>query len=80
MATISVDVSSSATAVPASHKAGGFLSGIRQGWHGLVEFVVAFSHGVGLVLPLATLALLAALLTWLGVRRFTPRRRPRMSE
>jgi uncharacterized protein DUF4349 len=80
MATISVDVSSTATTAPGGHRAGGFLAGIRQGWHGLVEFVVAFSHGVGLVLPLATLALVAGLLTWMGVRRFTPRRRPRLSE
>jgi Domain of unknown function (DUF4349) len=80
LATISVNVSSSSTTVPGSHQAGGFLSGIRSGWNVLVAFVVAFSHGVGLVLPLATLAALAGLLTWMGVRRFTPRRRPRMSE
>jgi hypothetical protein len=81
MSTISVDVSSSATTVPAHHdKTAGFLAGIRQGWHDMVTFIVAFSHGVGLVLPLGSLALLAALAVWVGVRRLTPWRRPRTSE
>jgi Domain of unknown function (DUF4349) len=81
MSTISVDITSSAVTSPVHHdRAGGFLSGIRQGWHGLVTFVVGFAHVVGLVLPLGSLALLAALAAWVAVRRFTPRRPPRTSE
>jgi hypothetical protein len=79
MSTITVDVAS--TVAPVSHEsAGGFLSGIREGWRALVTFVQALSHGVGLILPLAVLALLAGLVTWVAVRRFTPRRPPRTSE
>jgi Domain of unknown function (DUF4349) len=80
MSTISVDITSSAAAPVRDDRAGGFLSGIRQGWHGLVTFVVGFAHVVGLVLPLGSLALLAALAGWVAVRRFTPRRPPRTSE
>jgi Domain of unknown function (DUF4349) len=81
MSTISVDITSAAATSPGhSDKAGGFLSGIRQGWHGLVAFVVGFAHVVGLVLPLGSLALLAALAGWVAVRRLTPRRPPRTSE
>jgi hypothetical protein len=82
MSTISVDVSSPAATSPghSSDKAGGFLSGIRQGWDGMVTFVFASAHVVGLVLPLGTLALLAVLTGWVAVRRFTPRRPPRTSE
>jgi hypothetical protein len=81
MSTISVDITSSAATSPVHHdRAGGFLSGIRQGWHGMVTFVVGFAHVVGLVLPLGLLALLAALAGWVAVRRFTPRRPPRTSE
>jgi Domain of unknown function (DUF4349) len=81
MSTISIDVSTSAKTAPVHHdKTAGFLAGIRQGWHGMVTFIVAFAHGVGLVLPLAGLALLAGLATWVAVRRFTPWRRPRTSE
>ncbi|MDQ1671723.1 MAG: hypothetical protein QOC98_285 [Frankiaceae bacterium] len=81
MSTISVDITSSAATSPVHHdRAGGFLSGIRQGWHGLVTFVVESAHVVGLVLPLGSLALLAALAGWVAVRRFTPRRPPRTSE
>jgi hypothetical protein len=81
MSTISVDVTTSAKTVPVQRdKTAGFLAGIRQGWHGMVTFIVAFAHGVGLVLPLAGLALLAGLATWVAVRRFTPWRRPRTSE
>jgi hypothetical protein len=81
MSTISVDVrSSAATTAPGSHKAGGFLSGLRQGWDVLVAFLAGFTHLVGLVLPLGILALLAGAGSWLAVRRFTPRRPPRTSE
>jgi hypothetical protein len=63
--------------VPHHHdKAGGFLSGIHQGWDALMETVRAVGLGLGVVLPLGTLAvLLAALVYWL-VRRFTPQSAP----
>lgn len=81
MSTISVDVTTSAKPVPVnSHKTGGFVSGIREGWHEMVSFIVAFGHGVGLVLPLGSLALLAGLAAWVAVRRLIPWHRPRTSE
>ena len=79
MSTIIVDVS----AEPAAREreaSSGFLAGIEQGWDGLVRFVVGFSHAVGLLLPLGSLALLTALIAWVLARRFLPRRVARTSE
>ena len=53
-------------------KAGGFVSGIHQGWNALTETVRAVGHGLGVVLPLGTLALLLAALVYWLVRRFAP--------
>ena len=52
----------------------GFVSGLKQGWHSLVAFVVAFTHGLGLVLPLGTLALCVGAVGYLLIRRLRPRR------
>jgi hypothetical protein len=54
------------------HVAGGFVSGIRQGWHALTRTTLAVGHGLGVVLPLGTVALLLAALGLWFVRRFAP--------
>lgn len=81
MSTIIVDVSAEPASDPQERDASsGFLAGIEQGWDGLVRFVVGFSHAVGLLLPLGSLALLTALIAWVVARRFLPRRVARTSE
>jgi hypothetical protein len=83
MSTITVNVTRPERAATTSTETDahrGFVTGVKQGWHGLVVFVVALSHGVGLVLPLGTVALLAALVVYLVVRRFIPRSQPHTSE
>jgi hypothetical protein len=57
----------------ASHRAGGFVSGVRQGWHALSRTTIAVGHGLGVVLPLGTVVLLLAGLGLWFVRRFAPR-------
>jgi hypothetical protein len=59
---------------PASHHraTGGFVGGIRQGWHALTRTVVAVGHGLGVVLPLGTVLLLLAALGFWVVRRVRP--------
>ncbi len=58
-------------------EAGGFVSGIKQGWDAMKTAVLAVGHGLGLVLPLGTLILLAAAVVFWGVRRWAPpRQRP----
>ena len=47
----------------------GFVDGIKSGWSGLVTFVQATAHVIGLVLPLGMLALIVAVPIWLVVRR-----------
>lgn len=74
MSTIVVNVSTAADAAPpADDDQAGFLSGIKQGWDGLVTLVVGGSHVVGLVLPIAALLALLAGVGYLVVRRVTPR-------
>jgi hypothetical protein len=82
MSTLTVNVSRPPKSAATHHDEAqsGFISGIQQGWHGLVVFVVGFSHGLGLVLPLGILALLAALVIYVVIRRFMPRREAHMSE
>ena len=75
MSTIVVDVSAEPASAPGERDAsGGFLAGIEQGWHAMVRFIVGFSHVVGLLLPLGSLALLTALVAWVVARRLRPRR------
>jgi hypothetical protein len=57
---------------PAHHATGGFVSGIRQGWHALTRTMLAVGHGLGVVLPLGTVVLLLAGLGLWFVRRFAP--------
>jgi hypothetical protein len=59
-----------------SHKAGGFLTGIHQGWHALSRTTLAVGHGLGVVLPLGTVALVLGGLGLWFVRRFAPRAAP----
>ncbi len=82
MSTITVNVSLPSSLPPAHHDQadGGFVSGIKQGWHGLVTFVLAVAHTVGLVLPLGLLALCAGLVAWVSLRRFMPRTEAHTSE
>ena len=82
MSTITVNVSLPSTLPPVHHDQadGGFVTGIKQGWHGLVTFVVAVSHAVGLVLPLGVVALCAGLVAWVSLRRFMPRGEAHSSE
>jgi hypothetical protein len=58
---------------PTTHpKAGGFVSGIHQGWHALTRTTLAVGHGLGVVLPLGTVVLLLVALGLWFVRRFVP--------
>jgi hypothetical protein len=54
-------------------KAGGFASGIREGWHALTRTTLAVGHGLGVVLPLGTVVLLLVGLSLWFIRRFAPR-------
>ena len=53
-------------------KAGGFVSGIQQGWDALKATTVAIGHVIGVVLPLGTVALVLAGIAYWVVRRFAP--------
>lgn len=82
LSTITVTISQISTPPPPADddRAAGFIAGLKSGWHALVTFVLALSHGIGVALPLGTLLLLVIVLVGLLVRRFTPRMRPRASE
>jgi hypothetical protein len=60
------------TTPPPDHAAGGFVSGVRQGWHALTRTTLAVGHGLGVVLPLGTVVLLLVALALWFVRRFAP--------
>lgn len=78
MSTIQVTISQpppEATPKPKEDKdQAGFVAGIKDGWDGLVTFVVGTSHALGLVLPLGALFAVLALLLWPLARRLTGRR------
>jgi Domain of unknown function (DUF4349) len=50
----------------------GFVDGLESGWSGLVAFVRATVHVVGLVLPIGSLIALLAAGTWLLIHRLRP--------
>ncbi len=50
----------------------GFVDGLESGWSGLVAFVRATVHVVGLVLPIGSLLAAVAAGTWLAFRRLRP--------
>jgi hypothetical protein len=73
-ATITVDVSlRTKPAVPAKAATGGFVGGVRHGWHGLVTVVGGFLVGLGAFLPFAGAALILAIPGWPLVRRLQRR-------
>ena len=76
--TLTVELPPVTVKPPASthHAAGGFVSGIREGWHALTRTGLAVGHGLGVVLPLGTVALLLAGIALVVVRRFVPRPAP----
>nr|MBA2773099.1 DUF4349 domain-containing protein [Nocardioidaceae bacterium] len=72
MSTIAVSVSRTPdkkSAKPVDDDQAGFVTGIKQGWDGLLTFVVAAGHALGVALPLGSLFALLALLGWVVVRR-----------
>jgi hypothetical protein len=74
-ATITVDISRRTpppAVTPAA--AGGFVGGLRHGWHGLVTVVGGFLVGLGAALPFAILLVLLGLPAWLVARRLLTRR------
>jgi hypothetical protein len=75
-ATITVDVVRQVGPAPVAHAAGGFVGGLRHGWHGLVSVVVALLLALGAVLPFAVAVTLVGAPTWLVVRRLRRARRP----
>ncbi|HEX3932106.1 MAG TPA: DUF4349 domain-containing protein [Nocardioides sp.] len=77
LATITVDVVRKVSSAPVEASAGGFVGGLRHGWHGLVVLVVAFLVAFGAVLPFAVLALLLGMPSWLVTRRMLRMRRLR---
>lgn len=75
LATISVDIMRKTVVAPAERTAGGFVGGLRHGWHALVTLVVGLLTGVGAALPFALLLAILGAPTWLVVRRVLRTRR-----
>lgn len=83
MSTITVTVSQLPHSKPpasATDRAGGFLSGLKSGWHALGVLMLTAGNAVGLALPFAVTGLLAFAVAWLVVRRVRPSAPPRPSE
>jgi hypothetical protein len=57
---------------PDDDEAGGFVSGIQQGWDALRATTLAVGHLVGVVLPLGCVVLVLGALGYWLVRRFSP--------
>ncbi|HET7430033.1 MAG TPA: DUF4349 domain-containing protein [Nocardioides sp.] len=69
-ATISVSiVRRVAPPSPPAKAAGGFVGGLRHGWHALVTTGTGFLLGLGAVIPFALLGALVGVPAWLVVRR-----------
>lgn len=70
LATITVDITRrTAPPTPPAKAAGGFVGGLRHGWHGLVSVIEGFLVGLGAFLPFAGAALVLAIPGWPLVRR-----------
>lgn len=82
MSTITVTVSRPphSPVAPATERAGGFVAGLKSGWHALGAFVTSASRAVGVLVPFALVAMLGFVVLWFAVRRFRPQPRPRASE
>lgn len=83
MSTIAVTVSSrprTAAGPLPQQRSGGFIAGLKSGWHALGVSLLAASRVAGLLLPFAVLVLLVAGVAWFVVRRVKPTARPRPSE
>ncbi len=85
MSTIAVSVSRTPdkkATKPLDDDQAGFVTGIKQGWDGLLTFVVAAGHALGVALPIGSLLALLALFGWVVVRRrpHQPHREPQPSE
>jgi hypothetical protein len=78
LATITVDVTHLVAPAPAVTKTtGGFVGGLRHGWHGLTAVVVALLLALGALLPFAAAGAVIGLPAWFLVRRVLRARRPR---
>jgi hypothetical protein len=76
LATITVDISRHSTPSPATRSTGGFVGGLRHGWHALVTVVVGALVGLGTALPFALAGAIVGVPIWLLVRRFRRVREP----
>jgi hypothetical protein len=65
---------------PADKQSGGFVAGLKSGWHALGVFVGTTSRVVGVLLPFAVVGLLVFGVGWVVVRRVRPPAHPRPSE
>ena len=76
-ATITVDITRrTPPPSPPAKAAGGFVVGLRHGWHALVAAGTGLLLGVGVVLPFAVLAALLGIPGWIAVRRLSRTRAP----
>jgi hypothetical protein len=75
-ATITVDVTRKVTSTPVKATAGGFVGGLRHGWHALVTVVVGLLVAVGAALPFVLVGLVIGLPAWVVTRRLVRTRRP----
>jgi uncharacterized protein DUF4349 len=77
-ATISVSITRRvAPPSPPAKAAGGFVGGLRHGWHALVTTTTGVLLAVGVMRPFAVLAALVGLPVWLVLRRARRARVPR---
>jgi hypothetical protein len=73
---VSIRTPAAVAAEQADEDQAGFVAGIKDGWNGMVTFVVGTSHALGLILPLGSLIVVAGAAVWLLVRRFSGRQEP----
>ncbi|MGC4112661.1 MAG: DUF4349 domain-containing protein [Nocardioides sp.] len=69
LATITVDVTRTVGVAPVQRTTGGFVGGLRHGWHAFVTVVVGLLVGVGAALPFVVAIALLGLPSWLVARR-----------
>lgn len=74
MSTITVELSTPATAPPTALDDAGFLAGLRSGWAALGDVAVVASTVLGAALPFLVALPLVAVPVWLGLRAVLRRR------